>query len=83
METLSEVANLSDKPATANEESDEKHDPKPRPKPTKKKIIRKKNKSKANHVDQVEHSSLAEVKSPNSMAPFGIFESETQKCQRL
>jgi hypothetical protein len=47
MEVLSEPANMSERPITQNEDSDERKEVKVKPLATKKKIIRKKNKSKA------------------------------------
>lgn len=82
MEVLHPVQS-EDRPATANEESDERKEPVSKPLTSKKKIIRKKNKSKSKSSELAEHSTMVEVNAPSTMAPFGIFESETQKCQRL
>lgn len=83
MEVLSEHAILQERPETQKEDSADLKEQNMKPMATKKKIIRKKNKSKAIQEEKIEHSTIAETNTPNTMAPFGIFESETQKCQRL
>lgn len=83
MEKLPDDANHSDKPPTILQESEDKNDGKVKHTPAKSKIIRKKNKSKAKPNEALQHNFTAEIAAPNTMAPFGIFESEAQKCQRL